>query len=134
MTSYYVQRGGRRAAGFDYALDASSNLFTGESDFEAKLGRPTSLEGDMLLLAAAIFAADRATPRGEREDIARHIHLSVPVVNVARLLPIRPPSRRFCAISRTIGLRSSFVQLTAIWRIRSWTPLLMAEHFFFRAD
>jgi 7-cyano-7-deazaguanine synthase in queuosine biosynthesis len=69
-------------------LVVGDNLFTGEADFRKHFGNPTSLESDLLRIAAAVFAADRAAPRGEREDISRTFELSVPVANVGRLLPL----------------------------------------------
>jgi 7-cyano-7-deazaguanine synthase in queuosine biosynthesis len=57
------------------------NLRTGETDFQALFGQPTSLERDLLVLASSIFAADLTDQRGKREEITRDIHLAVPVVN-----------------------------------------------------
>src|SRR5690606_8256303 len=73
VISYYVREGGDDRGGMDHVLDTHSNLYTGERDFQEHIGEPTSLERDLLLLASAAFAADRASPRGEREDIARHV-------------------------------------------------------------
>lgn len=58
---------------------------SGVSDFRRVFGEPTTLERDLLRLAGAVFAADRATTRGEREDITRHFALRLPAVNAARL-------------------------------------------------
>lgn len=67
-------------------LEPGNTLVTGEDSLEWEL---TSLEQDLLVLASAIFAADRATQRGEREEFnSRTIELSVPVVNAARLSPL----------------------------------------------
>ncbi len=71
-------------------LQVDENLFTGERQFADNFGAPTTLESDMLRVAAAIFAADRAALRGVREDVCRTIQLTVPVVNVSRLLPLIP--------------------------------------------
>jgi 7-cyano-7-deazaguanine synthase in queuosine biosynthesis len=51
----------------------------------------SSLESDLLLIGASVFAADRASVRQPREDYGRRIDLSIPVVNIARLLPLIPP-------------------------------------------
>jgi 7-cyano-7-deazaguanine synthase in queuosine biosynthesis len=64
------------------------NLFTGERELKKVFGPLTSLEADLLLIASAIFAVDRATRRGEREDICREIEVTIPVVNFARLFPL----------------------------------------------
>jgi len=81
-------RRGRGAPG--HVLEVEGNLFTGERHFEEEFETPTTLESDLLRLAAAIFAADRAAPRGQREDICRTFELRVPVTNLARLLPLVP--------------------------------------------
>lgn len=88
MISYFIRRGGNEDGNCNYILEAGNNLFTGEEDFKKVFGLPTSLEADLLLIGASIFAADRATARGEREDITRRIELHIPVVNIARLLPL----------------------------------------------
>jgi 7-cyano-7-deazaguanine synthase in queuosine biosynthesis len=59
------------------------NLVTGASSLSAQLKTAlTTLEDDVLTLASAIFAADLAVKRGEREQITRSIELIVPVVNL----------------------------------------------------
>ena len=88
MISYFVRRGGNEHGNCDFVLEAGKNLFIGEDDFTQAFGPLTSLESDLLLISASIFAADRATARGEREDIARRIELHIPVVNALRLQPL----------------------------------------------
>lgn len=81
--------GSRRAPKGWMVLREGSTLLTGARDFRDSFGsEPTTLEADLLRLAAAVFAADRACARGEREDIGRQIELSVPVTNIAILLPL----------------------------------------------
>jgi 7-cyano-7-deazaguanine synthase in queuosine biosynthesis len=91
MNRFYVaeaQRSRRIPKGATTLIEGKT-LITGVDDFrEAFQSEPTSLETDLLRIAAAIFAADRACRRGEREDIGREIELSVPVTNIARLLPL----------------------------------------------
>ncbi len=53
-------------------------------------GSITTLELDLLTIASAIFASDRGSTRGEREDFARSLELHVPVINIGRLLPLMP--------------------------------------------
>lgn len=77
-------------AGAGRVLQVGANLKNGESDFRQDFGSVSSLELDLLNLASAVFAADRGTPRGEREDYSRELELTVPVVNAARLLPLLP--------------------------------------------
>lgn len=85
--TFFVRRGNQGSGG-NAVLEADKNLLTGEKPFRKQFGSTTSLEGDLLLLASSIFAADRATPRGEREDYSRALELSVPIVNMARLQPL----------------------------------------------
>lgn len=85
MISYFVRRGDNGDGNCDRVLEVGRNLFTGEDNFKEAFGSLTSLESDLLLISASIFAADRATARGEREDITREIELQIPVVNSGRL-------------------------------------------------
>lgn len=48
-----------------------NNLYTGGREFADYFGGLDPLEEDLLLVAAGIFAADRATVRGERENFHR---------------------------------------------------------------
>jgi 7-cyano-7-deazaguanine synthase in queuosine biosynthesis len=64
------------------------DVLTGVQNFEQEFGEATSLEVDILSIAASIFAADRGTLRGEREDFSRSFRLEIPIVNVARLMPL----------------------------------------------
>jgi 7-cyano-7-deazaguanine synthase in queuosine biosynthesis len=57
------------------------NLRTGVSDFAASFTEPTTLERDLLTVAAAIYACDLAFKRGEREEVTRSIELTIPVAN-----------------------------------------------------
>lgn len=90
MTDAYVRRSGTKTNGCSVVLQPGANLQTGESKFKAVFGALTTLEADLLLLASAVFAVDRCTPRGEREDLVRDLQISVPVVNIGRLQPLRP--------------------------------------------
>ncbi|MGI9074283.1 MAG: 7-cyano-7-deazaguanine synthase [Bryobacteraceae bacterium] len=83
----FVRRGSKESSG-DVVFEAEKNLLTGEKAFKKQFGELTSLEGDLLLLASAIFAADRATPRGDGEEYSRVFELSVQIVNMARLQPL----------------------------------------------
>lgn len=67
------------------ALVEGATLRTGENDFRKSFNKPTTLETDLLRMAAAIFAADRATARGQNEDLARELIVKIPVVNLGRL-------------------------------------------------
>ncbi len=58
------------------------NLRVGVSDFESVFPAATSMEIDVLVVAAAIYACDLAFKRGERENFTREIRLTVPVVNL----------------------------------------------------
>lgn len=86
MIKYFV--GGEIPPVDAFHIVPERSLHTGERDFVECFGAITSLERDLLVLAASIFAADRATKRGEREELSRRIQISVPVVNVGRLQPL----------------------------------------------
>ena len=88
MISYFVRRGDSEDGNCDRVFEVGNNLFTGETGFKEIFGQLTSLEADLLLISASVFAADRATARGEREDITREIELQIPVVNSGRLSPL----------------------------------------------
>lgn len=87
MTRVFVRRSGTETGGADVVFEAGKNLDDGGKSFVKHFGSATTLEQDLLLLAASIFAADRSTPRGEREDLTRAIELSVPVINIGKLQP-----------------------------------------------
>jgi 7-cyano-7-deazaguanine synthase in queuosine biosynthesis len=66
----------------DLVLVPGGNLVTGQAELSRQLGSElSSLEQDLLTLGAAVFAADLAVRRGEREQACRAINLSIPVVN-----------------------------------------------------
>ena len=64
------------------------NLYTGRTEFITKFGGVTSLEDDLLILGAAIFAADLAVKRGQQHHFIRSIELTVPVVNLPSFLNV----------------------------------------------
>jgi len=66
----------------DLVLVPDRNLITGVKELRSQLGSLSTLEVDLLLFAAAVFAADIAAKRGERELITRDFQLCVPVVNL----------------------------------------------------
>ncbi len=88
--SLFVRRKGKETGGSQIVLEAGTNLQTGESKFQRTFGDLTTLEADLLLIASSVFAADRCLRRGEREDFARGIEISIPVVNAGRLQLVRP--------------------------------------------
>ncbi len=57
------------------------NLRTGVGDFSQSFPEPTSLEEDLLVVAATIYACDLAFKRGRREEVTRSIEVTIPVVN-----------------------------------------------------
>jgi 7-cyano-7-deazaguanine synthase in queuosine biosynthesis len=87
MTSIFVRRSCTARGGADVVFEKGKNLQDGERDFVKHFGSITTLEQDLLLIAASILSADRSTPRGEREDLTRAIELSIPVINIGRLQP-----------------------------------------------
>jgi 7-cyano-7-deazaguanine synthase in queuosine biosynthesis len=65
------------------------NLFSGRAAFLEHFGSISAIEEDLLTVAGAVFAADRSCQRGEREDLCRHIELTIPVRSPDRLIPER---------------------------------------------
>lgn len=60
------------------------NLFTGVNEFAEYFGEVDSLEEDLLLVAAGIFAADRATVRRERESFHREFDVTFALAHPER--------------------------------------------------
>lgn len=108
MTRYFVRKDAASKVDGSIVLEAGKNLQTGEKDFLKHYKSITTLEQDLLLLAASVFAADRGTRRGEREDLTREIALSVPVVNIGRLQPF---ALRIENILRTLSNDSWRIEL-----------------------
>jgi 7-cyano-7-deazaguanine synthase in queuosine biosynthesis len=90
MTRAFVRRGGDSTGGCSLVLDSSKNLSTGEDTFGTEFGDITTLEADLLLLAAAIYAVDRCVKRGEREESPRDLELDIPVINIGALQAVVP--------------------------------------------
>jgi len=87
---YYISRMGERPLDETPILEVGTSLITGLNDFSNYFNQPTTLEEDILVLASSIFAADRATLRGEREDICREIELEIPLVNITKFNEVIP--------------------------------------------
>lgn len=91
MTRVEVVTGTNPAGGADLSLKPGVNVTTGERAFFGHFGAPTTLEVDLLTLAASVYCADLALKRGRGEDIARNIQVTVPVTNLPAFLAIRDP-------------------------------------------
>ena len=63
-------------------LVPEKNLITGISAFRKVFGGITSLEEDILTVAAAIYAADLSVKRERAEDFIRNINLTIEIVNI----------------------------------------------------
>jgi 7-cyano-7-deazaguanine synthase in queuosine biosynthesis len=88
MSQYFIYRDRDDLSQPGIHLRADQDVITGAAGFQDSFGVATSLELDLLLIAASVFCADRGTPRGEREDFARRLEVSVPIVNAGRLQPL----------------------------------------------
>jgi 7-cyano-7-deazaguanine synthase in queuosine biosynthesis len=88
MSQYFIYRDSDDPSQPGIHLRADRDVITGAAQFQNSFGAPTTLELDLLLIAASVFSADRGTPRGEREDFARRLELSIPVVNAGLLQPL----------------------------------------------
>ena len=70
----------------DLTLIPGTNLQTGHRELAMALGVTlSSLEDDLLTLAAAVYACDLAARRDAREGACRTVELAIPVVNRAAL-------------------------------------------------
>lgn len=87
MTNYFVRIGKDKIPRGSAVLVPGDNLMLGSKDFIGYFGELTTLEQDLLLIASAVFAADRATRRGEREDVCRSLMLEIPIFNHERIAP-----------------------------------------------
>jgi 7-cyano-7-deazaguanine synthase in queuosine biosynthesis len=87
MTRVLVRRSPGEVGTADTVFQSGRNLNPGFDGFAEAFGSVSSLEKDLLLLAASVFAADRAIRRGERELLARRFHLTLPVSNADVLVP-----------------------------------------------
>jgi 7-cyano-7-deazaguanine synthase in queuosine biosynthesis len=108
--SVFVRRGGKQTGASSIVLEAGTNLQTGEGKFQKTFGSLTTLEADLLLIASSVFAADRCLARGEREDFARGIEISIPVVNAGRLQPVRSSLEELLRTLSNDGWRITFRQ------------------------
>src|SRR5690348_15332655 len=64
-------------------LASGKNVFIQSETLIKRWGELSSLEADLLWVAAVVYAADLAIKRSEREDFVRSIRLEIPVVNLA---------------------------------------------------
>lgn len=88
MPQYFIYRDADDPSQPGIHLRADRDVITGAVEFQKSVGTATSLELDLLLIAASVFSVDRGTLRGEREDFARRLEVSIPVVNAGRLQPL----------------------------------------------
>lgn len=88
MSQYFVYRDTDDSSRSGIHLRADQDIVTGATELQNSFGVATSLEQDLLLIAGSVFSVDRGTARGEREDFARTLELSIPVVNAGRLQPL----------------------------------------------
>ncbi len=100
MFEYHVKTPTDTYSGSAEVLEIGTNLITGERDFRKAFNDCTSLEMDLLRIAASAFAADRASARGTHENVCRNFILDLPVINLAKLLPV---SRQIEAILRLLS-------------------------------
>jgi 7-cyano-7-deazaguanine synthase in queuosine biosynthesis len=90
MATFYFYRGQAPAKPLGTALELGADVITGAKSLEDLFGAGTSLEVDLLNIAAAVFAVDRCQLRGEREDYSRVLELHIPIINIGHLQPFIP--------------------------------------------
>jgi 7-cyano-7-deazaguanine synthase in queuosine biosynthesis len=91
VTRVAVVVDGNPSASAELDLAPGINVATGERACTSYFGTLTSLELDLLTVASAVYCSDLAVKRGEREQIARSIKISIPVVNLALFRSVREP-------------------------------------------
>lgn len=101
MSRMFIRRQSTEVGSGDFVLDVGQHVLTAEEQFESEFGDITSLERDLLLLGASVFAIDRGVPRGEREEFARSLELSIPITNIGKLQPL------ITSIERTLRFLSN---------------------------
>ena len=89
MPTFYTYRDSDDPEAPGIHLKFGEHIITGEAELAAKYGPVSSLERDLLSIASAVFAADRGSQRGEREEFGRRIDLSIPVVRIGVLQPLK---------------------------------------------
>ena len=77
-----------------HAFVEDDNLIIGAKELHAQFGDLSTIEHDLLTLASAVLAADRASKRGEREEFNRKISMDISLYNVAKFYPLLADFRR----------------------------------------
>jgi 7-cyano-7-deazaguanine synthase in queuosine biosynthesis len=101
MANYHFYRGDVPATPLGTLLKLDGDVTTGKKSLEENCGSASSLELDLLTIAASIFAVDRGHKRGEREEFARALELHIPVINIGHLQGYMP------IVERTLRLLSN---------------------------
>lgn len=101
MATYHFYRGEVPAAPLGTLLKLDRDVTTGKKSVEETFGEVSSLELDILTIAASIFAVDRGHKRGEREEFARILELHIPVINIGHLQGLMP------IVERTLRILSN---------------------------
>ena len=86
-----LQRGSAKTP---LTLSIGKNISVGVKALRSAYGSPSSLESDLLHVAAVVYAADLASKRNPREDFVRTIELEVPVVNLASFKSVQSQLER----------------------------------------
>jgi 7-cyano-7-deazaguanine synthase in queuosine biosynthesis len=94
----------------DLSLRPAKNLNVGLTQFAEHFPRPSSLEVDLLTVAAAVYCADIGIKRGEREDVAREIRLTIPVTNLAAFNAVKSTLQYALTRLSYDGWKISFTQ------------------------
>ena len=110
MAAYHFYRGDVPASPFGTLLKLDSDVTTGKKSVQENFGEVSSLELDVLTIAASIFAVDRGQKRGEREEFARILELHIPVVNVGNLQGLMP------IVERTLRLLSNDTWVVSLYQ------------------
>src|SRR5258708_37443521 len=89
MPQFYIYRDTDDPAAPGIHLKLGEHIITGEAALATHFGPARSIERDLLSIAGDVFAGGRGIRRGEREDFARRIEISIPVVRIGVLQPLK---------------------------------------------
>lgn len=81
MTTIAVVQTHEPIVAADLVIRPGYNMLTGDTEFRAAYPDITTLEEDLLRVAASIYCTDLAVKRGEREQFVRDLEVEIPVTN-----------------------------------------------------
>jgi len=102
---------------FSHILVEGENFFVGAKELKELYGQMSTIEHDLLTLASAMLAADRASERGKREEFNRKIEIEISLYNVDKFYPLLPTITRILRYLSKDAWKVSFKQTAgkSVW-------------------